>query len=59
MSETLQPVRGMNDVLPDDTAAWQLLERAALETFAEYGYQRDPRCRCSSAPSCSSARSAR
>jgi histidyl-tRNA synthetase len=39
MSETLQPVRGMNDVLPEDTAAWQLLERAAFETFAEYGYR--------------------
>jgi len=39
MSETLQPVRGMNDVLPDDSAAWQLLERAAREIFAEYGYR--------------------
>jgi histidyl-tRNA synthetase len=39
MTETLQPVRGMNDVLPDDSAAWQLLERAARETFAEYGYR--------------------
>ena len=29
----------MNDVLPDDTAAWQLLERVARETFAEYGYR--------------------
>ena len=39
MSDNLQPVRGMNDVLPDDTAAWQLLERVARETFAEYGYR--------------------
>jgi len=39
MTDTLQPVRGMNDVLPDDSAAWQLLERAARETFAEYGYR--------------------
>jgi len=29
----------MNDVLPDDTAAWQTLERVARETFAEYGYR--------------------
>jgi histidyl-tRNA synthetase len=29
----------MNDVLPDDSAAWQLLERVARETFAEYGYR--------------------
>jgi len=35
MSETLQPVRGMNDVLPDDSAAWQHLERVARDTFAE------------------------
>jgi len=39
MSETLQPVRGMNDVLPDDSAAWQHLERVARDTFAEYGYR--------------------
>src|SRR5512137_1122234 len=39
MSETLQAVRGMNDVLPDQTAAWQLLERAAREIFAQYGYR--------------------
>jgi len=39
MTESLQPVRGMNDVLPDDSAAWQLLERVARETFAEYGYR--------------------
>ena len=39
MSETIQPIRGMNDVLPDDSAAWQRLERVARETFAEYGYR--------------------
>jgi histidyl-tRNA synthetase len=39
MTESLQPVRGMNDVLPDDSAAWQLLERVARETFAEYGFR--------------------
>ncbi len=38
MSETLQAVRGMNDVLPDQTGAWQQLERAAREIFAQYGY---------------------
>ena len=36
---TLQPVRGMNDVLPDETAVWQRLERAAREIFAAYGYR--------------------
>ena len=39
MSESIQPVRGMNDVLPDESAAWQRLERVARETFAEYGYR--------------------
>jgi histidyl-tRNA synthetase len=39
MAETIQPIRGMNDVLPGDTGAWQLLERVARETFAEYGYR--------------------
>ena len=35
MTETLQAVRGMNDVLPEETAAWQQLERVARETFAQ------------------------
>jgi histidyl-tRNA synthetase len=39
MTETIQAVRGMNDVLPGDSAAWQALERAARETFAGYGYR--------------------
>jgi histidyl-tRNA synthetase len=39
MRESLQAVRGMNDLLPGDTAAWQALEQAARETFAEYGYR--------------------
>ena len=39
MTETLQAVRGMNDVLPEETAAWQQLERVARETFAQYGYR--------------------
>jgi histidyl-tRNA synthetase len=39
MTDTIQPIRGMNDLLPGDSAAWQLLERVARETFAEYGYR--------------------
>jgi histidyl-tRNA synthetase len=35
----MQAVRGMNDLLPGDTAAWQALEHAARETFNEYGYR--------------------
>jgi histidyl-tRNA synthetase len=39
MRENIQAVRGMNDLLPGDSAAWQALERAARETFAAYGYR--------------------
>jgi histidyl-tRNA synthetase len=39
MSGTIQSIRGMNDVLPGDSGAWQLLESVARETFAEYGYR--------------------
>jgi len=39
MTETLQAVRGMNDVLPDEAAGWQLLEQTARELFAQYGYR--------------------
>lgn len=38
MSKTIQPVRGMNDILPEQTALWQRVEAAARETFAAYGY---------------------
>ncbi|HEY1725575.1 MAG TPA: histidine--tRNA ligase [Steroidobacteraceae bacterium] len=39
MSKQIQPVRGMNDVLPGEIAVWQHLERLARETFESYGYQ--------------------
>jgi histidyl-tRNA synthetase len=39
MTDTIQPIRGMNDVLPGESGAWQVLERVARETFAEYGYR--------------------
>ncbi|HSQ70406.1 MAG TPA: histidine--tRNA ligase [Steroidobacteraceae bacterium] len=38
MSAVVQPVRGMNDVLPGDAVAWQRLEGVAREVCAEYGY---------------------
>ena len=38
MSQKLQAVRGMNDVLPADAAAWQHLYAVAAEVFAAYGY---------------------
>jgi histidyl-tRNA synthetase len=39
LSKQIQPVRGMNDVLPGEIAVWQHLERLARETFESYGYQ--------------------
>jgi histidyl-tRNA synthetase len=35
----LQSLRGFNDLLPDDTAAWQQVEQTAREVFAAYGYR--------------------
>jgi len=39
MGESIQAVRGMNDLLPGEAGPWQALEHAARETFAEYGYR--------------------
>jgi histidyl-tRNA synthetase len=36
---TIQSVRGMNDVLPEEAALWQRIEDAAREIFAQYGYR--------------------
>ena len=38
MSEVLQPVRGMKDVLPEEIGLWQKLERTAAELLASYAY---------------------
>jgi len=38
LSKQIQPVRGMNDVLPADIGAWQHLERIARGVFESYGY---------------------
>jgi histidyl-tRNA synthetase len=40
MANLIQPVRGMNDVLPVDAPLWQSLESAAAALFSAYGYQR-------------------
>ena len=33
MTNPIQPVRGMNDVLPHEIGAWQHLERVARDIF--------------------------
>jgi histidyl-tRNA synthetase len=39
LTEQIQPVRGMNDVLPAEIAAWHIIETAAREVLGTYGYQ--------------------
>jgi len=39
MATTLNAVRGMNDVLPDEAALWERFEDAARDVFAQYGYR--------------------
>ena len=40
MADLIQPVRGMNDVLPAEAPLWDRVESSAAELFAAYGYQR-------------------
>ena len=39
MTVEIQPVRGMNDVLPAEVGAWQRLEACTRELLASYGYE--------------------
>ncbi|HSN72283.1 MAG TPA: histidine--tRNA ligase [Steroidobacteraceae bacterium] len=38
MDKVIQPIRGMNDVLPAEIGYWHKLEAAARAIFAAYGY---------------------
>ena len=40
MSETIQAIRGMNDVLPDDAPLWEFFEDTVRAWLARYGYRR-------------------
>lgn len=35
----IQSIRGMNDILPEQTSLWQYVERTAAHLLAAYGYQ--------------------
>jgi histidyl-tRNA synthetase len=35
----IQSIRGMNDILPEQTPLWQFVERSAAQLLAGYGYQ--------------------
>ncbi|MEN8106414.1 MAG: histidine--tRNA ligase [Pseudomonadota bacterium] len=39
MAKTIQAVRGMNDILPQDSAAWQFLEDTLRDVVQSYGYR--------------------
>jgi len=39
MARTLQAVRGMNDILPGESSAWQYLEGVLRDVVQAYGYQ--------------------
>jgi histidyl-tRNA synthetase len=39
MAKTIQAVRGMNDILPDQTASWQHLEGVLRDVAQAYGYR--------------------
>ncbi len=39
MSQTIQAIRGMNDILPDDAPLWQFLEDTTRKVFEQYGYR--------------------
>ena len=38
MSKVIQSIRGMNDILPEETPYWQFLENAVREILSSYGY---------------------
>jgi histidyl-tRNA synthetase len=39
LAEQIQPIRGMNDILPSEIGAWQYLERTVREVVTAYGYE--------------------
>jgi histidyl-tRNA synthetase len=39
MTKTIQAVRGMNDILPDDIHLWQFFEHTVREWLRAYGYR--------------------
>ncbi len=39
MAKKLQTVRGMRDILPEQSSSWQFLEQTARELFNSYGYK--------------------
>ncbi len=38
MSNRIEPIRGMNDILPDQSSDWQFVEKCIRELLGSYGY---------------------
>jgi histidyl-tRNA synthetase len=39
MAKSIQSIRGMHDVLPDDSYRWQAFETVIRQLMAAYGYR--------------------
>ena len=39
MAKTIQSIRGMHDILPEQSAAWQYLETTVRQLLSRYGYR--------------------
>lgn len=39
MTKIINVIKGTKDILPQDAASWQRMERIALEVFSKYGYK--------------------
>jgi histidyl-tRNA synthetase len=39
MSSSISPIRGINDILPEETPAWQWIEAVVRDTVQAYGYR--------------------
>lgn len=39
MAERIQAIRGMNDILPDKSASWRLVESIFINVLTQYGYK--------------------
>lgn len=39
MADRIQAIRGMNDILPDQTSGWQFVEQNMIDCLSRYGYQ--------------------
>lgn len=39
MAEKIQAIRGMNDILPDESHQWEFLEHTVRNWLSDYGYR--------------------